>query len=208
MLVPPLDVSHLHVVGYAEALSRNALPSIVPPVFREVDNAGSFLVPPYSFNGPYVCDATRISHSELHSLAHRQEVTLLPAAFSARTDYELWIDQAGEPHYQHRREAREHLRRIAEREVVLALQAFSQCRLDDAESHSSVALLAEEQNLDAMAVKIAISHMRADFASTAILRELLPQHALAAVDARASALCADLHSSGKPLPTNPPPPLG
>jgi len=189
MQEPPLDVSSLEIVGYSDVLSSGALPSIVPPIFRRKGAVDSVLVAPYSFNGRYLCDATEISVEELESLEHRREVTMLPAPIDARKGYELWVNPQGLPQYQTRSEARHQLDLIASQELKKASTAFADSQLDEAERHSSVALLADEHNLEAMAIKIAIATVSNDSTSAEILRELVAQNSLNAISARITELC-------------------
>lgn len=185
MSVPPLDVSTLEIVGYADVPAERAVPAIVPPVFRRKDNRESILVPPYSLsNGRYLCDATEISCGELESLAHRREVTLFESPRDAQRDYELWLDQQGIPQYQPRREARIQLSKIAASELTKAEAAFERSHFGDAERHSDVALLADPKNVDAWAIKMAIADVTSDGDSKELLRELLPENSLRAIDAR------------------------
>lgn len=177
MVAPPLDVSLLQIVGYADVLPENARPSIVAPVFCKKDSPDSILVPPYSFsNGRYLCDATEISVAELKALEHRQEVTLFESPFDAQREYELWVDQHGNTQYHSRRDARRQLQAIAADELKLAEINFTDGLLDDAERHSSVSLLADPTNTDAWAIKLAIADVIADSDSSELLRELIPQN--------------------------------
>ena len=188
MQEPPLDVSSLEIVGYSDVLSSGALPSIVPPIFRRKGAVDSVLVAPYSFNGRYLCDATEISVEELESLEHRREVTMLSGPIDARKGYELWVNPQGQTRYETRLETRRQLSSIASQELKKASTAFADSQLDEAERHTSVALLADEHNLEAMAIKIAIARVRNDSTSEEILRELVAQNSLNAISARITEL--------------------
>jgi hypothetical protein len=190
MVAPPLDVSLLQIVGYADVLPESARPSIVAPVFCKKDNPDSILVPPYSFsNGRYLCDATEISVAELKSLAHRLEVTLFTEPLAAQRDHELWVDQKGEPQYQSRREARTQLNQIALDAQREAATVFEHGQLEDAERSSNVALLADPKNIDAWAVKMAIADVKADLESQDLLLELIPENSRQTIRARVADLC-------------------
>jgi len=188
MQEPPLDVSSLEIVGYSDVLSSGALPSIVPPIFRRKGAVDSVLVAPYSFNGRYLCDATEISVEELESLEHRWEVTMLSGPIDARKGYELWVNPQGQTRYETRLETRRQLTSIASQELKKASTAFADSQLDEAERHTSVALLADEHNLEAMAIKIAIARVRNDSTSEEILRELVAPDSLNAISARITEL--------------------
>lgn len=190
MSVEPLDVSSLQIIGYANVLPASALPSIVPPVFQRKDNPDSILVPPYSFNnGRYLCDATEISASEFESLQSRFEVTPFSIPIDAQRDHELWVDQQGRHQYQTRLETRRRMNQISAQELAKASTAFRNGQLDDAERHTSVALLADEQNFEALAIKIAIAQVKRDRASQDTLLELVPQYSLRAINSLVDELC-------------------
>ena len=201
MPVTLIDVSHLQIVGYANVLPASGRPSIVPPIFRRKDNSDSIWMPPYSFNnGCYLCDATEISNSELHSLEYRQEVTLFDTPLDAQKECELWVDLQGKFHYEKRGAARRCLNEIARQEVRSALEDFKYSQLDDAVRHSSVALLANEQELDAKAIKIAISEVRGNADLRNLFYKLIPPHHLEAVRSRVRDLSKQYYANGKSVP--------
>ncbi len=190
MPVEPLDVSSLEIIGYANVLPQSALPSIVAPVFRRKDNYYSVLVPPYSFsNGRYLCDATEISLSEFESLENRSELTKLNASIPAQKQHELWVDLDGQYRYQTRLETKRHLERIAEIELEKALTAFLNRDFAKSELHSSTVLLADENNTEALAIKIAIAKVNQDHSSVDTLRDLVPVPTLRSIDLRVDDLC-------------------
>ncbi len=170
-------------MGYSDVLSSQVLPSIVPPIFRAKDAVDVVLVPPYAFNGRYLCDATEISAAELKSLEHRQEVTMLPAPIAALKGYELWVDCDGQLRYQLRSEVRRQLDQISTQALAEARRAFAESQFAEAERYSSVALLASEQNLEAMAIKIAIAKIKRDANDEEILLELVAFDSKAAISA-------------------------
>lgn len=170
MAVPPLDVSSLEIIGYADVLTEDLRPAVVPPVFRRRDAPFSILVPPYTFNnGRYVCDATEISPAELDTLESRREVTRLPSVFAAARDHELWIGRTGDVHYEPRREARRHLEAIAKEAIEKARRAFVSRIFDEAERESSIAILADHRSLDALAIKIAVATARGNDSEKRVL---------------------------------------
>jgi len=83
----PWDVDDLEIVGYGNVLSDDMLPSIVPPVFRLRSAAKRALLPPYSFNVGFLCNATEVSQSELEDLRVSNEITLFHDVFPARAGF-------------------------------------------------------------------------------------------------------------------------
>ena len=61
----PWNVDELEIVGYANVLNDDMLPSVVPPVFRLRSDTKRVLLPPYSFNAGFLCNATEVPQSEL-----------------------------------------------------------------------------------------------------------------------------------------------
>lgn len=196
MSVEPLDVSSLEIIGYANVLPQSALPSIVAPVFRRKDNHDSVLVPPYSFsNGRYLCDATEITQSEFESLENRSELTKLASPIPAQKQHELWVDLDGQYHYQTRLETKRRLERIAAIELEKALTAFLNREFEKSELYSSTVLLADENNTEALAIKIAIAKVNQDYSSMDTLRDLVPVPTLRSIDLRVDDLCGRINDT-------------
>jgi len=120
--------------------------------------------------------------AELRSLEHRHEVTVFGfPPMDAQHGHELWVDLNGTPHYRNRQQVRKQLEEIAVRELVEAKAAFDRRQWAQAEQHSSVSLLADEHNLEAMAIKIAIAGVENDSSARELLFELVPAHSRSAV---------------------------
>lgn len=96
----PWKITELEIIGYADVLSASMRPSVVPPVFRSVQDKQIVLVPPYELHEESVAGATRIPMSEAHQLSDRNEITLLQSPIPAVEGYELWVDPAGVLRYQ------------------------------------------------------------------------------------------------------------
>jgi hypothetical protein len=161
-MAPFWNLDDLEIVGYANVLKETMLPSVVPPVFRlKADSQRAFL-PPYSFNTGYLCDATEVPQSELEELRDSLEITLFDVAFPAHRDFELWVDQSFQPHYQPRAVAEQTLRRIADEEIKNAEDALRSGDLPRAERLSGVAISADYRRVEPLAVKAAIRRTQGD----------------------------------------------
>jgi hypothetical protein len=175
-MIPPLHVGDLEIVGYADVLNENMLPSAVPPVFRlRADPSRAFL-PPYSFNANYVCNSTGVPDSELWQLSDSGEITLFEDAFPAQAGYELWVDQQFACHYEPAEEADRTFRRIADEAIRGAEEALRKGEYADAERLSGTAISADDNRVEPLALKAAIRRLEnrpgeglmADLAATAL----------------------------------------
>ncbi|MGA2594954.1 MAG: hypothetical protein ABSH32_34080 [Bryobacteraceae bacterium] len=168
----PWNVDDLEVVGYANVLKSDMLPSVVPPVFRLKSSAERALLPPYSFNAGFLCNATEAPQSELEALRDSNDITLFDHAFPARGGFELWIDRAFHWHYQPRDEAGGELSRIAAEAIENATEALRQGNLEEAERLTSVATSANDKRLEPLAIKAAIRRIQGDTAGERLMAEL------------------------------------
>ena len=166
------SVSDLEIVGYANVLNDDMLPSVVPPVFRLANNANRALLPPYSFNAGLVCNATEVSQSELEELRDADEITLFDDALAAIPGFELWIDQTSRRHYQSRDEANRELSRIAAEAIKSAEEARGRDDLEDAERLSGVAISADDTKLAPLAIKAAIRRKQGNSGGERLMAEL------------------------------------
>jgi hypothetical protein len=168
----PWNIDELEIVGYANVLNDNMLPSVVPPVFRlKVDHSRA-LLPPYSFNAGYLCNATEVPQAELEALRDAREITLFESTFRAKPDSELWIDQASRWHYEPREEANKELSRTASEEIQQAEDALRRGDLQQAERHSGVAISANDKRVEPLAIKAAIRRLQENAAGERLMAEL------------------------------------
>ncbi len=154
------NLEELEIVGYANVLKQTMLPSVVPPVFRFKTDASRALVPPYSLNAGFLCNATEVPQAELEDLSAAREITLFDALFPARAGFELWVDQSFQWHYQPLEEVNRTLSGIAAAEIENAEQALRNGDLKQAERRSGVAISADDKRLEPLAIKAAIRRMR------------------------------------------------
>jgi hypothetical protein len=156
----PWSIADVEVVGYADVLKANMLPSVVPPVFRVKDDPDCVLVPPYLLNGNLIWNATELCAEELFSLQHERRVTLFSDAVPARADHELWVDQQFGRHYEPREEADQTLHNIAKRHCELSKQSLAGGDLESAERLSSIAASADDRLIDSLLIKAAIQRLQ------------------------------------------------
>jgi|SRR5580658_169059 hypothetical protein len=168
----PWNVDELEIVGYGNVLTNDMLPSVVPPVFRLRSDANRALLPPYSFNAGFLCNATEVSQSELEDLRHSNEITLFGDAFPARAGFELWVDQAFQPHYQPRDEANRKLSRIAAEGIKNAGEALRRGNLEEAQRLSGIAISADDKRVEPLAIKAAIRRVQGNETGERLMAEL------------------------------------
>jgi hypothetical protein len=171
-MVPPRNVDELEIVGYANVLKATMLPSVVPPVFRLKADARRAFLPPYSLNAGFLYNATEVPQSELEELRDSRRITLFDDAFPARVDFELWVDQSFQRHYEPLDKAKQRLLRIADEAIEGAEGALRRGDLQQAERLSGVAISADDRRVEPLAIKAAILRMQEDGAGERLMAEL------------------------------------
>jgi hypothetical protein len=171
-MATPWNVDDLEIVGYANVLNDDMLPSVVPPVFRLKSDAKRALLPPYSFNAGFLCNATEVCQSELEELRDSHEITLFDDAFPATAGFELWIDQRSQRHYQPRDKANRELSCIASEGIKNAEDALRQGNLEEAQRLSGVAILADDKRVEPLAIKAAIRRAQGNAVGERLMAEL------------------------------------
>jgi hypothetical protein len=165
-------VNQLEIVGYAEVLKETMLPSVVPPVFRLKTDPGRALLPPYSFSGEYLCNATEVAPPELEALRDAREITLFGNPFPARPGYELWLDQRFAWHYEPRAQADKTLGQIATGSIREAEAALREGKLKEAERLCGVAISADDTRVAPLVLKAAIRRMQRNATGESVMAEL------------------------------------
>jgi hypothetical protein len=168
----PWPLSELEIIGYSDVLTETTLPSVVPPVFRIKVEPDRVLLPPYSFNGGFVCDAAEVDESEFRALADDDEVTVFEEAVPATPGYELWVDRSFVWHYEPREQADGTLTQIAIESMNEAERALNRGDLERAEHLSGSAISADDRRVEPLAIKAAIRRLRGDRAGEKVMEEL------------------------------------
>src|ERR1039458_3440709 len=169
----PVPIDGLEIVGYANVLLDSMLPSIVPPVFRLKGNPDEVFVPPYVFNAGYLCNATALSGSELKALEQNQEITPFEGEpLAAQRDFELWLDQTRDRHYEPRTQAHATLLALAKDHIHKAEQALKEGKTADAERLSGVASCADDRLVEPLAIKAALRRLRKDTTGEKLITKL------------------------------------
>jgi len=141
-------------------------------VYRLKANAHRALLPPYSLNAGFLCNATEVPGAELESLSDAREITLFDRPFPARRDFELWVDQTFQIHYEPLDVARKNLGLIADEAIENAEKALRNGDLQQAERLSGVAISADGRRVEPLAVKAAIRRKQNNKADERLMAEL------------------------------------
>ena len=168
----PWHVNELEIVGYAEVLKETMLPSVVPPAFRLRTDPGRALLPPYSFSGGYLCNATEVAPPELAALRDAREITLFDNPFPAQPGHELWVDQRFAWHYEPRAQVDKTLGQIATDSIRQAGAALKEGKLREAERLCGVAISADDTRVEPLAIKAAIRRMQGNTTGESVMAEL------------------------------------
>ena len=156
------DIQNLQIIGYATVLKETMLPTVVPPIFQSLDGQGRVYLPPYSFQGNFLCNAAEVAHEEVVALSEAGEVTLFSAPKATMQDGELWIGPDFAPHYEPRADADKKLLAIAREHIALAEAALQEGRLADADRCAGIALSADDRLFEPLALKAAIRKTKGD----------------------------------------------
>ena len=132
----------------------------------------SALLPPYHLNAGFLYNATEIPRSELEELGGSREITLFDDSFPAHAGFELWVDQSFKWHYQPLDEAKQELRRIADRAIQIAEDALRKGDLRQAERLSGVAISADDRRVEPLAIKAAIRRIQENKTGEQLMAEL------------------------------------
>ena len=195
---PPWNLDDLEIVGYADVLKETMLPSVVPPVFRLKADAQRTLLPPYHLNAGFLYNATEIPRSELEELGGSREITLFDDSFPAHAGFELWVDQSFKWHYQPLDEAKQELRRIADRAIQIAEDALRKGDLRQAERLSGVAISADDRRVEPLAIKAAIRRIQKNKTGERLMAEL----AAPVLDERSFNLLVDHYCATRQQPAS------
>lgn len=171
-MTPPLPVNELEILGYSNVLTKNALPSVVAPVFALRSDPERTFLPPYLFNAGSLCNSTEVPHSELRDLAASNRITLFEQAFPARADFDLWIDESFRTHYERRGEAKRNLQVIAEGAISRADKALRAGDWDQAEVLAGTAISADDRQIAPLVIKAAIRRKKGDLAGERLMARL------------------------------------
>jgi hypothetical protein len=119
-----------------------------------------------------VWNATEASTHDLERLAENSEITLFEKPFPAQRDFDLWVDQEMEPHYEPHATAQETLRSIANDSIQDAREAFAHGKRAEADRLCGVALSADDRLVEALAIKAAIRRQQQDTAGERVMAKL------------------------------------
>ena len=167
-----MKLTDLAVVGYAEVIPDSMLPCVVPPVFASKGEPYKAYLPPYHMTDGVLCNAHEVSWAEAVRLAERDRITFLDLRFDAIPDFELWLDQHRQIHYQDDFDAELVLDRIADEKMREAEEAFAAGDFAEAERLSSVSANANDRNLAPFALQAAMDRLRGNHAGEAVMAEV------------------------------------
>jgi len=167
-----IRIDKLLIVGYAEVLKETMLPSVVPPVFCLNADISRAFVPFYSLKNGFLRNATEVSRSELERMRDSHEITLFNDAFPAHADFELWVGQDFQCHYERLDVAEQNLGRIADEAIRNAEDALQRGDLLQADRFSGVAISADDRKVEPLAIKAAIHRIQGNKVGEQLMAEL------------------------------------
>ena len=153
---PAYTLNKLDVVGYANVLTDDTVPSVVAPIFRHKDNKQEYLFPPFTIDNNQLLNSTVSTERDFQRLINESRVTSLPAPVPAKSNYELWIDEKMEARYERATRAHKNLTGLAVKYTEQAEEKLQKGLLEDADFLCSRAISAKENYIEAWAIKAAI----------------------------------------------------
>jgi hypothetical protein len=172
-MAEPTSLADLLVVGCSDVLSPELRPVRLPPVFRWRDDPNRFLLPPFHITSGVVYNGTEVDGAELGRLVEDERLTLLEGQeWSARPDFELWMDLHGRAEYQAYSEVQAAMDRIYTESFRRAEAALGSGQLSEAERLCGICILANGEKLEPFFMKAAILQHWGRMAGVERLREI------------------------------------
>jgi len=166
-----IDLGDLDVVGYAESLTREMVPHVVPPVFRFRDDPHKIVFPPFRIREDRVEGATVGTVADLERFTTCGDVTCIEP-FDAKPDHDLWIDEEMVLRYQPHTTIRGTFSEIVRQRIDEARQAIRDDRLDEAKQALRIAFNADNRFLDVLVLEAVVYRLEGNGGFFEVLQEL------------------------------------
>ena len=169
-----VDLNELRVVGYADVLAVDMLPTVVAPVLAWKADGDRFLLPPFRIDDGVVRNGTAIGAEELAGLVESEEITMFPqgSSYEARAGFELWIDRQFQPHYEPSAIVRSFLGKMANENIALAKAALARGNFDEAQRLAGIAICANDRCIDPLAIRAVICRIEKNPAGERLMAEM------------------------------------
>lgn len=165
-------LSELEIIGYADCLSGEFVPQVVPPIFRQRGADDRLVMPPFLIEGEEVTEADAGFASDLKRAVLRGQATRLDTIIAARPGHSLWVDESFEPHYEPSEIVVKKLRAIAQSRARKAQEALAKGHAERAMRLAQTAISADDGCLNAILVKALVHRLEGDQASVEILTDI------------------------------------
>jgi hypothetical protein len=167
----PIPLDQLEIIGYADVLPNRKGPAVVPPVFRDRNDASRCFLPPFRIAGKWLVDPQLVSAVEVQELAKAERISLPPGLqCPARPDWQLWVGLDGSVHYEPSTDAKRNLRNLYREHLEAATAALREGDIAAAELHAGIALAADDRALEPDALIAACHALRGEEKHVAFLR--------------------------------------
>lgn len=166
-----IELSCLYVIGYADRISEETAPAVVPPIFASRDDSDLVIMPPLTLTDVTVSYQVPGTIGDLERAIRLGKATKLSEPFEAKSHHVLWLDSQATPRYQPVAEVQEILRKLARDELGAARQAISLDDLNLASKHTGTAIAADDRYLQAYEMKAAILRAQDEEGLVPILAE-------------------------------------
>lgn len=165
-------IEELEIIGYADALTEDLVPRVVPPVYRPRSTPSVVLMPPFEVSGTVLSRATHITPAAFERAISDEQATRVASVLDAHPDHLLWIDEDMKPHYAPADQARETLTSIAKTRSDAAIRALQGGDLETAAGLAQTAVSADERCLNAVLAKAVLQRIQGNEERVSLLREV------------------------------------
>lgn len=156
-----MKIKDLEIVGYADVLFDESLPTIVPPIYRNM-KTNEYLLPPFNYwwDGVYnehEVFGEIVSESKFKEYHTADKLSVLFHFLRPTTvylDHEMWVDTGFNVHYEPRIVVIQKLKAISIECVRNGIIKFLENNFEDAIKLAQNAICANETNTESSLLKI------------------------------------------------------
>jgi hypothetical protein len=112
---------------------------------------------------------------ELDEWAQRGKVTLIEPALPARTDYEVWVDEAMRPHYGPIKEVWEFLNAFCDNCIKEGTKALRNGDFEKADHYAGLALCANDRRVESLAIRYIVRGYQGKGTSLKVIKRLVAE---------------------------------
>jgi len=158
-----IEIKGLEIIAYADKLSSEFVPKVVPPIFYNPSEK-VIIPPPFHLEGEFVSTDNVIGgyqdyETMIKDWTSRFNITLINPKIPAQPNHELWIDEKMKPHYDTFEEAERIFLEKSKDYCRQGLEHLTSGNLKAARKSYGRALCADDRRSEPLAGLIALSRL-------------------------------------------------